>query len=135
MGNKNKCKRVGHLLVSCGCYGDIYNKIRKAVFVCVLRGGRERMNCFLGECLDSAVSSKWNNDREQVHQSQDERGEMDGGSDRSAESKTERFYMYLLYSFLENLFQIGQSLHSTFKYFCIITVTKLDNWLLFQAID
>lgn len=55
-----------------------------------------------------------------MHESQEERGEMDGGSDRSAESKTERFYMYLLYDFLEYLTQIGQSLHPTVRYFCIM---------------
>lgn len=94
--------------------------MRHAVFcVCVKRWEGEN-ELFLGGCLDSAVSSIWNNDREQVHESQEERGEMDGGSDRSAESKTERFYMYLLYDFLEYLTQIGQSLHPTVRYFYIM---------------
>lgn len=57
MGNKNECKRVGDLLVSCGCYSDIYNKMRHAVFCVRVKRWEGENELFLGGCSDSAVSS------------------------------------------------------------------------------
>ncbi len=44
------------------------------------------------------------------------RGGMQGGSDRSAENKTEVFLLYIfIIDFLEYLIRFGQSLHPTVK--------------------
>ncbi len=60
----------------------------------------------------------WQGADAEIHESQEEeeRGEMEGGSDRSAENKTEKFLLYVfIIDFLEYLIRFGQSLHPTVK--------------------
>ncbi len=62
----------------------------------------------------------WQGADAEIHESQEEEEEeeeeMEGGSDRSAENKTERFLLYVfIIDFLEYLIRFGQSLHPTVK--------------------